>query len=64
MSSVAGNAAGEHDYAHEGKLLVSHDGPDGETDYDYDEGRLSKVTLSSGTWAEIDYEATIGRVEE
>ncbi len=64
VSSVAGNAAGEHDYAHEGDLLVSHDGPDGETDYDYDEGRLSKVTLSSGTWAEIDYEATIGRVEE
>ncbi len=64
VSSVAGNASGEHDYAHEGDLLVSHDGPDGETDYDYDEGRLSKITLPSGTWAEIDYEATVGRVQE
>jgi streptogramin lyase len=64
VSSVSGNAAGEHDYAHEGDLLVSHDGPDGETDYDYDEGRLSKITLPNGTWAGIDYEATVGRVEE
>lgn len=65
VSSVSGNAAGEHDYDHEGELLVSHDGPDGETAYDYDaEDRLTKVTLPNGTWAEIDYEATVGRVQE
>jgi tripartite motif-containing protein 71 len=64
VSSVTGNAAGEHDYAHEGDLLTSHDGPQGETEYDYDEDRLAKVTLPNGTWAEIDYEAAYGRVAE
>jgi tripartite motif-containing protein 71 len=65
VSNVSGNAAGEHDYEHEGDLLVSHDGPEGETEYDYDgSGRLTKVTLPNGTWAEVDYEATVGRVEE
>jgi tripartite motif-containing protein 71 len=61
VSSVAGNAAGEHDYAHEGELLVSHDGPDGETVYDYDaEDRLTKVTLANGTWAKSNTNRPLG----
>jgi YD repeat-containing protein len=65
VASVAGAEAGTHEYAHEGDLLVAHDGPEGETVYEYDaEDRLSKVTLPNGTWAEIDYEATVARVQE
>jgi YD repeat-containing protein len=65
VASVSGNAAGEHDYTHEGGLLVSHDGPDGETEYDYDGGgRLTKVTLPNGTWAEITYDVPYGRVTQ
>ncbi len=56
VTTVAGNAAGEHSYEHEGDFLVSHDGPEGETIYEKDAaGRLSKVTLPNGTWAEIKY---------
>jgi YD repeat-containing protein len=64
VAGITGNAAGEHNYEHEGTLLVSHEGPTGETTYEYDEAdRLSKVTLANGTWGEIDYYAD-GRVNE
>jgi tripartite motif-containing protein 71 len=63
ITSVEGNAAGEHSYQHEGELLVSHNGPDGETSYDYDEaGRMTKVTLPNGSWGQIAYHAD-GRVK-
>ena len=63
IASVEGNAAGEHSYEHEGDALVSHDGPNGETAYEYDGAdRLSKVALANGTWAEIEYDAN-GRVK-
>jgi YD repeat-containing protein len=64
VAGVDGEEAGEHDYVHEGGLLVSHDGPQGETAYEYDAaGRMTKVTLPNGTWASIKYEA-FGRVKE
>ena len=64
VSSVAGAEAGEHDYEHVGDLLSAHEGPDGETVYEYDEAdRLNKVTLANGTWAAVKYEA-LGRVKE
>ncbi len=63
VSSVEGNAAGEHSYKYEGDALLSHEGPDGETAYEYDEAsRLTKVTLANGTWGEIAYDA-YGRVK-
>jgi YD repeat-containing protein len=64
IASVEGNAAGEHSYEHEGALLVSHEGPEGESVYDYDgAGRMTKVTLPNGTWAQVAYEPTYGRVK-
>lgn len=64
VASVEGEEAGSHEYAHEGDLLTSHDGPEGETAYEYDEAdRLAKVTLPNGTWGEIEYYAD-GRVKE
>ncbi len=63
VSSVEGNAAGEHTYEHEGDFLVAHEGPLGETTYEKDgAGRLTKITLPNDTWAAIEYEATYGRV--
>jgi len=63
VSTVEGEEAGVHEYAHEGELLVSHDGPAGETAYEYDgAGRLSKVTLPNGTWGSVVYFAD-GRVK-
>ncbi len=60
---VSGNAAGEHTYEHEDDALVSHDGPEGETTYEQDgSGRMTKVTLPNGTWAEVEYDA-YGRVK-
>jgi tripartite motif-containing protein 71 len=57
IAAVEGNAAGEHSYEHEGDALISHDGPNGETVYEYDEeDRLTKVTLANGTWAEVEYD--------
>lgn len=64
VSSVSGEEAGTHAYDHEGNLLTAHDGPQGETAYDYDEeGRLTKVTLPNGTWGEVEYDADDGRVK-
>lgn len=64
VSSVSGNAAGNHTYEHEGDFLTAHDGPEGETIYEKDPatGLLSKVTLPNGTWAKIKYRAD-NRVE-
>jgi YD repeat-containing protein len=64
VSAVEGEEAGAHEYVHGGELLVSHDGPVGETAYEYDEAdRLSKVTLPNGTWGSIAYFAD-GRVKD
>jgi len=58
VSSVTGNAAGEHTYEHEGDFLTSHDGPEGKTLYKKDAaGLLSEVILANGTWAKIKYYA-------
>jgi len=63
VSSVSGNAAGEHTYEHEGDFLTSHDGPEGETHYEKNAaGLLSEVVLANGTWAKIKYHAD-NRVE-
>jgi YD repeat-containing protein len=51
-------------YDHEGQLLTDVDGPEGETHYAYDANkRMIKVELPNGSWAEIAYEATYGRVK-
>jgi YD repeat-containing protein len=64
VSSVSGNAAGEHNYEHSGDDLVSHDGPEGETKYTYDaSGRMTKVDLPGETWGAITYQASDGRVK-
>jgi tripartite motif-containing protein 71 len=58
VSSVSGNAAGEHTYEHEGDFLTSHNGPEGETLYKKNAvGLLSEVNLANGTWAKIKYYA-------
>ncbi|HEX5762133.1 MAG TPA: DUF6531 domain-containing protein [Solirubrobacterales bacterium] len=63
VQAVEGNAAGEHSYAHAGNDLVSHDGPDGETKYEYDTaGRMTKVTLPNGNYGSIAYHGD-GRVK-
>lgn len=63
VSSVTGDAAGTHTYEHDGRFLISHDGPNGETAYEKTAaGLLSKVTLPNGTWAAISYRPD-GRVE-
>ncbi len=63
VTSVEGEEVGEHSYEHEGEELVAHEGPEGTTEYEYDgEGRMTKVTLASGTFAEISYEND-GRVQ-
>jgi YD repeat-containing protein len=67
VESLEGEEAGEVSYEHADQLLASVDGPDGETEYDYDEefdgdDRLSKVTLPNGTYGQIAYDAK-GRVK-
>jgi YD repeat-containing protein len=63
VQAVEGNAAGEHSYAHSGNDLVAHDGPDGETKYEYDiAGRMTKVTLPNGNYGSIAYHGD-GRVK-
>jgi YD repeat-containing protein len=65
VSEVAGNAAGTHTYTHVGDDLTATTSPEGESTYEYDaSGRMTKVTLTNGTWAEIGYESTYGRVKE
>lgn len=63
VSAVKGVQAGENVYQHVGNRLTSHVGPEGETKYTYDTaGRMTKVTLPNGTWGEIAYNQTYGRV--
>ena len=63
VSSVTGNAAGEHTYTHEGDFLTAHDGPQGKTTYKKNPaGLLSEVILPNGTWGKINYYAD-NRVE-
>ena len=64
VDSVEGEEAGLHLYAHEGDLLTAHADADGATQYSYDANdRMTKVTLPNGTYAEIEYGATDGRVK-
>lgn len=56
VAEVTGAAAGTHEYSHSGDDLTAHDGPDGETKYEYDAvGKMTKVTLPNGTWGAIAY---------
>jgi YD repeat-containing protein len=65
VSSVEGEEAGINTYTHTGALLTANKGPDGETKYLYDTaGRMTKVTLPNGTWGEITYNMTYGRVSK
>jgi YD repeat-containing protein len=64
VESVEGDEAGTVTYDHSGDLLTAVDGPETQADYAYDSaGRMTKVTLATGTYAEIAYEATYGRVK-
>ncbi|HEU5252650.1 MAG TPA: DUF6531 domain-containing protein [Solirubrobacterales bacterium] len=64
VEAVEGDEAGTISYDHSGDLLTAVDGPDGEADYAYDSaGRMTKVTLANGTYGEIAYEPTYGRVK-
>lgn len=64
VSAVTGGQAGGNVYQHVGNRLTSHMGPEGETKYSYDSaGRMTKVTLPNGTWGEITYNQTYGRVK-
>jgi YD repeat-containing protein len=64
VEAVEGDEVGEIGYLHEGELLTAVDAPDGDTTYAYDGNhRMTKVTLATGTYAEIAYEATYGRVK-
>jgi tripartite motif-containing protein 71 len=63
VTELSGEEAGEHDYEHTGDLLTAHEGPAGETTYEYDgAGRMTKVTLPNGTWGQVTYNATYGWV--
>jgi YD repeat-containing protein len=63
VQSVAGDEAGEVTYQHTGDLLTEVDGSEGATSYEYDgTGRMTKVTLPNGTFAEVGYEPAFGRV--
>jgi sugar lactone lactonase YvrE len=64
VEAVEGDEVGEIDYQHEGDLLTAVDAPEGDTTYLYDGNqRMTKVTLATGTFAEIVYEDTYGRVK-
>jgi YD repeat-containing protein len=65
VSSIEGEEAGTNTYAHTGELLTAHNGPSGEVKYAYDAAkRLTKVTLPNGTWGEVTYNTTYGRVSK
>ncbi|HEX6204906.1 MAG TPA: DUF6531 domain-containing protein [Solirubrobacterales bacterium] len=64
VDSVEGEESGTIDYQHSGDLLTAVDAPDGEAQFSYDSaGRMTKVSLPNGTYGEIAYEATYGRVK-
>jgi YD repeat-containing protein len=63
VSAVEGEEAGQNIYTHESDLLTAYVGPQGETEYEYDQsGRMTRVELPNGTWAEIEY-GSDGRVK-
>lgn len=67
VTSVVGDEAGSHHYAHgTGGVLTSDEGPEGTTHYEYEgtTGRLTKVTLPNGTIASIKYDPATGRALE
>jgi YD repeat-containing protein len=64
VEAVEGDDVGTLSYEHSGDLLTAVSDPEGETAYEYNEaGRMTKVTLPNGTYAEITYEAAYGRVK-
>jgi YD repeat-containing protein len=64
VDSVEGEEVGTIDYEHSDDLLTAVSAPDGEADFAYDSaGRMTKVTLANGTYGEITYEPTYGRVK-
>ena len=64
VDSVEGEESGTIDYQHSGDLLTAVDAPDGEAQFSYDSaGRMTKATLPNGTYGEVAYEATYGRVK-
>ncbi len=63
VTSVQGDEADDHIYAHASDDLTSHKGPQGETKYQYDSsGRMTKVELANGTTGAITYNTAYGRV--
>ena len=64
VESVEGEESGTIEYAHSGDLLTAVDAPAGEAQFSYDgAGHMTKATLPNGTYGEIAYEATYGRVK-
>ena len=64
VQSLEGEEAGTVSYEHSGDLLTGVTGPESEADFTYGgAGRMTKVSLPNGTYAEIAYEATYGRVK-
>jgi tripartite motif-containing protein 71 len=62
VSEVEGEEAGEHFYEHQGNLLTSHEGPEGETQYRYANADMTGIELPDGTTASIAYHTTSDRV--
>jgi tripartite motif-containing protein 71 len=64
VDSVEGEESGTIDYEHSDDLLTAVSAPDGEAEFAYDEeDRMTKVVLPNGTYGEIAYEPTYGRVK-
>jgi streptogramin lyase len=64
VESVEGDEAGTVTYGHSGDLLTEVSGPESEADFSYDgTGKMTKVTLPNGTYAEVAYEPSYGRVK-
>ncbi len=65
VDSVEGEEVGTIDYTHSGDLLTAVTAPDAKATFTYDSaGRMTKVTLANGTYGQIAYEATYGRVKQ
>jgi YD repeat-containing protein len=59
VTGVDSEEAGDTDYEYTSGKLSSVKAPDGQTQYVYDaSGRMTKVTLPNGTYAEIVYDST------
>jgi YD repeat-containing protein len=58
VSSVVGSEAGTTSYSYESGKLIAKQNAEGQTKFAKDSsGRLQRVTLPNGTWAEITYDA-------